>query len=273
MKSENFIVLIFIVQELKPNGRKISGYVVPNNLTLYGIHENRRLPENMMDVDNHGTYVAQVAGGVNYGVASKADLHFVKWKNAYSAVPLDEARWPEDIRHPIPSFASIVDFCSHILDHIQSNKKQGKAVVSISFGNTLFNSHTSTYMLIFDLVFPNKEAFMRDSWMQFIQQLETYDAVLVVAAGNWGREHTQDLNLPHVLGRDDNMIITVGGVKADGSFHDITTLPKNDRSGTITVYAQSLSVPVLKYGPETPPEGEKDLMKGTSLAAPAVVSS
>ena len=101
-----------------------------------------------------------------------------------------------------------------------------------------------------------------------MQVLKAYDAVLVVAPGNQGNEKDayQERWLPAALGRNDNIMITVGGVKPDGRFHDSTPLPRDENSGTITVYAQSSKVSMMWNGKEA-------LLEGTSFAAPAVVSN
>ena len=66
----------------RTSDRDVQNYVVPNMYTLAN-EPNRALwpPEDdISDINGHGTMVASIAGGLKYGVASKANLFLIKVK-------------------------------------------------------------------------------------------------------------------------------------------------------------------------------------------------
>lgn len=76
-------------QEFAKTGRTVEDYVVPNVFTLdcspFVKAEDIRADEDMVDYNGHGTAVASVAGGITQGVASRANLKIVKFRNAATA--------------------------------------------------------------------------------------------------------------------------------------------------------------------------------------------
>ncbi|KAJ5901605.1 Subtilisin-like protease 6 [Penicillium taxi] len=226
------------------NDRKVTHYVVDNEKTLpldsSLTDASWRKPSDITDWGDHGTSVACVAGGLVYGVASKANLHLVKAKNAWKkpGSPLKVGRY---------QLAALSDAFIHILGHIRTNSK-GKAVVNMSWG--IESSQDVTNLL--DM---------------FIKNLEALDAVPVTSAGNTGDEDDSGLEkkVPTNLGTDDNTLITVGGTKSDGDLWSKTTPKRAGKAGSITVYAQGSKV--------TTQNGEGVVSSdhsGTSLASPAI---
>lgn len=101
-------------------------------------------------------------------------------------------------------------------------------------------------------------------WGGFLKDIEKLDVVFVTSASNYGEDEGYvDQYWPPALGREDNAVITVGGVKDDGGFWPVSTPHREGFLGSITVYAQGENVPA--DGGST--------ASGTSFAAPAVVSS
>lgn len=71
--------------ELKPtDDRKVGKYFVPRSITLPNMPEGNMAPDDIKCYTRfgHGTHVASIAGGLKYGVASKANLVLVKHKSA-----------------------------------------------------------------------------------------------------------------------------------------------------------------------------------------------
>lgn len=109
-----------------------------------------------------------------------------------------------------------------------------------------------------------------------------HDIITIVAAGNEGEDFagTLDRFAPTNNGKDDNPLITVGGVHADGKVWTKTTWKKTggvDSEGSISVYA--LAHQVLGAGSIRGEDGQwlyneatdaTEKRDGTSQAAPAV---
>lgn len=72
--------------EFDTSEREVRFHVVSNDFTLGSIRpvleERRWGPEDITDINGHGTLVASIAAGSSYGVASRANLVMVKFRNA-----------------------------------------------------------------------------------------------------------------------------------------------------------------------------------------------
>jgi hypothetical protein len=86
---------------------------------------------------------------------------------------------------------------------------------------------------------------------------------VVTAAGN-SPEKRLHQTIPQKLGTASNRIITVGGVKKDGTLYELTTPAEGGQGGSITLYAPAEDVIVPSPG--------NNLHSGTSQAAAIVVS-
>jgi hypothetical protein len=83
----------------------------------------------------HGTLVASVAGGRVFGVASKADLVVVKWKNGID---------PVGQGHYVLSSSKLAALCDAfrwIFADVQRTNRQGRAVINFSAGKSLLVLH------------------------------------------------------------------------------------------------------------------------------------
>lgn len=85
-----------------------------------------RKPVDMTDWSDHGTGVACVAGGLQYGVSSKSNLYLVKAKNAWQ-------KPGGSVKKGKYTISALSDAFVHILGHITTNTK-GRAVVNMSWG-------------------------------------------------------------------------------------------------------------------------------------------
>ncbi|KAF1980799.1 hypothetical protein K402DRAFT_265780 [Aulographum hederae CBS 113979] len=115
------------------NGRKVDSYVVPNTETLPGIPEDLQAPEDMTDYKNHGTGVASVAGGLRYGVASKANLCLIKISNCAK-----NPQNPGSGRYlsRVTTADALIDAFEHAFRHIaerRANGDKGYSIFSMSF--------------------------------------------------------------------------------------------------------------------------------------------
>ena len=91
------------------------------------------MPEDLTDWNGHGTMVASMAGGKQFGVASKANLHLVKATNSF--LGRDENGQPI-IETPLYNDLSI-SFCFlNILHDIAAKRIEGKAVINMSIGKS-----------------------------------------------------------------------------------------------------------------------------------------
>ncbi|KAK1840808.1 tri m 2 allergen [Colletotrichum chrysophilum] len=277
-------VTIFIIdtgfnlghQELAPGSRKVKDYYVKNEnaVDLSKVALDKLAPDNSEDYFHdgqrrigHGTSVACVAGGTTLGVASNADLYLLKWKAAQkrnngSYGPIQSRR------------VALIDAFNHIRAQIlRANPSlKGKAVVNVSFG-------IKRDIALFDDIQADFEAFIED--------LEELGGVFVMAAGNAAQSPSPDRlgdHLPQLLGTQENSLITVGGVHADGSLQatsepegkmkgdppmqDGSPHPNANRRGSVTIYAQAEDVTGCIGDPADTRSTVK--MTGNSFASPAV---
>ncbi|KAH0443117.1 tri m 2 allergen [Colletotrichum camelliae] len=281
-------VTIFIIdtgfnlghQELAPGSRKVKDYYVKNEnaVDLAKVAASNGLdklaPDNSEDYFHdgqrrigHGTSVACVAGGTTLGVASNADLYLIKWKAAQkrnngSYGPIQSRR------------KALIDAFNHIRAQIMraNPSLKGKAVVNVSFG-------IKRGIALFDDIQADFEAFIED--------LEELGGVFVMAAGNSAQSPSPDRlgdHLPQLLGTQENSLITVGGVHADGSLQatsepegkmqsdppmeDGSPHPNANRRGSVTIYAQAEDVTGCIGDPADTRSTVQ--MTGNSFASPAV---
>ena len=115
--------------------RTVKYYVVPNEKTL-PLDEALtdpawRKPRDITDWSNHGTGVACVAAGLEYGVASKSNLYLVKAKNAW------QKQGTGSIKKRGFTISALSDAFVHILGEIRSSHLRGKAAVTMSFSRPL----------------------------------------------------------------------------------------------------------------------------------------
>jgi hypothetical protein len=80
----------------------------------------------------HGTLVASVAGGRVFGVASKADLVVVKWKNGYDPLGVGHFSLPGG------KLAALQDAFRWIFADVEQTNRQGRAVINFSAGTSFF---------------------------------------------------------------------------------------------------------------------------------------
>jgi hypothetical protein len=104
---------------------------------------------------------------------------------------------------------------------------------------------------------------LEKTFKEFFEWCETFKITVVTAAGN-SPEQRLHQTIPQKLGTASNRIITVGGVKKDGTFYELTTPAEGGQGGSITLYAPAEDVVVPSPG--------NNLHSGTSQAAAIVVS-
>lgn len=220
---------------------------------------NEVIDDNLPDGESygHGTGVACVAGGLDTGVASRANLLLVKTENFFINTLTGEKRQPGI------TVAALQDAFSAIRDQSNSqNMPYGKRVINLS----LVLAQTS----------------QAGSFMEFFfQRQEQEGTTIVMAAGNSGYDYSDDTipkyqaeQSPQKFATDDNGYIVVGGTYHDGSIWEWTTAP-GARPGsaasdsTTSVWAQADDVYTCDAN------GASNAMRlrdGTSFAAPQVVS-
>ncbi|KAJ5573894.1 uncharacterized protein N7459_008321 [Penicillium hispanicum] len=223
--------------------RQVHYYVVDNEKTLpLGRSLSNpawRKPQDMTDWSDHGTGVACVAGGLVYGVASKANLFLVKAKNAWQkpGEPLEISKY---------RLAALSEATMVVLGHIRTYTR-GKAVVNLSLGKPASRKATQ----LFD---------------DFIARLEQLDTGTVTSAGNTGTTPGSGLEqrTPTNLGTDSDSLVTVGGVKDNGNLWRLTVPERPNQAGSMSVYAQAEDVETINaYGAEAD-------VSGTSYAAATI---
>jgi len=87
----------------------------------------------------HGTLVASVAGGRVFGVASRADLVLVKWKNG-AQTPLNDGQFNSHYTLPGGKVAALQDAFRWIMSDVVATKRQGRAVINFSAGRRSVSS-------------------------------------------------------------------------------------------------------------------------------------
>ncbi|KAF2789529.1 subtilisin-like protein, partial [Melanomma pulvis-pyrius CBS 109.77] len=203
----------------------------------------------------HGTKMATIAGGKIHGIAPNADLFLVKTTGNFNRGPSTEqeereeregTRFIEDSNHPLQPGA-LEDSLNAVRDHILERLKvnpDAKSVINMSWGVQLDRGG----------------AILENLFHQFFTWTEENKITVVLAAGNTASEqlHTK---VPQKFGTPTNGIITVGGVKQDGTLYTPTSPEVPGQSGSMTVYAPAVDVVV---------PGPGNLDTGTSQAAAIV---
>ncbi|KAK4979605.1 hypothetical protein LTR28_003706 [Elasticomyces elasticus] len=186
--------------------------------------------------DGHTTCVASKAAGKNFGVAKKAEL--VSVKTSISD--------PRDI-------SSIFD---QILSDVQKKKRQGKAVINLSWG-----------------VAPPSNGVVPQHWLIAARHLRKLmneeDVIVVGSAGNHrqypGRENID--RYPKIFAADDFPIINVGNTLANGNANKYSQIgPK------LHVWAVGTDITCASAKRKDPnkPWSPDRKNYGTSFAAPQV---
>lgn len=233
----------------------IREYVVPNRLMLPYSDPSEYGPEDARDHADrryHGTGVASVAAGAVHGVASKATLAIVKFRN----VATNSASGNTIMRGVTePALAAAWDWViNDVIFQRAKASNHGTAlrgfIINMSYG---FNIQM--------------QRGHRDVLQQRVQWALGNDTVVVIAAGNDGLlDPPPGLHetSPQDQGASQNALITVGGTDRDGNLWKGTT-PDLGNGGSITTYAQAYQVEVASGG-----LGYSHTVDGTSFAAPAV---
>jgi subtilisin family serine protease len=127
-------------QDLAANGLRVNTIYIPNSFTLAPQEPNPNLwaPDNIRDWNGHGTAVASVADGITHGVASKADLVLVKFRN-FSRNPNPGGQIPWHAREAMSSALDLAFelITRDVLDQREAGNT-GKFIVNLSYGK--FNS-------------------------------------------------------------------------------------------------------------------------------------
>jgi subtilisin family serine protease len=112
------------------NGRMVDTYVVPNQLTPANEQNFEWAPEDITDYNGRGTSVASVAAGIQRGVASRADLVLIKYKNAAKS-------YNNEWKLRQATLFAVQDASQYMIEEIRtrrSNGYSGKAIINFSGG-------------------------------------------------------------------------------------------------------------------------------------------
>jgi subtilisin family serine protease len=85
------------------------------------------MPPDLTDWNDHGTQVACLAAGVQYGVAPNANLVLVKYRNAF------RSRIGK-VSTPLATVEAMADALHWIIQHIDTNNRAGISVINLSWG-------------------------------------------------------------------------------------------------------------------------------------------
>jgi hypothetical protein len=110
---------------------------------------------------------------------------------------------------------------------------------------------------------------MEDIFRDFFEFTEAKGIPVVLAAGNNIKQKLHQ-GVPQKFGTDGNGIITVGGVKQDGSLWEDTAPAIPGEDGSMTVFAPAVDIIVPGNGGDL--HVGTSLNKGTSQAAAITVS-
>ncbi|KAF2163814.1 hypothetical protein M409DRAFT_25995 [Zasmidium cellare ATCC 36951] len=252
-----------------PSNRESGWHVIPNQLTMTEDLINKKNADwEPLDEDlrghgspNHGTGVAIAASGLNYGVAPKANLNFLKVRGT--------VRKNSDgtLFSPPPQYGAVHRAISIIQNDINLRKLGGKSVVNFSWGVHRYHAQPVDVTSPLYKLFAKFEAWCNDKGLIF-----------VAAAGNFGNKGKSSIptggTLPQRVGTKDNALITVGGVNRNGWLW-LPTSPEGAWSrepdgltGSITLYAPASGVEA-NMAPVGQPPSIRNLA-GTSLASPIV---
>ncbi|KAL2065238.1 hypothetical protein VTL71DRAFT_2907 [Oculimacula yallundae] len=203
-------------------------------------------PDNVMSESrNHGSCVASLAAGRVYGVAKKAHLYPIKYKNSRGAVT--ELALQAAFMHVINTVMN------------KDSRKDGPpttpgwAVLSFSQGFGLLEG--KAWQTRRNLM----EVLLKECWKN--------DIVTVIAAGNEGDKPGFDLSrdIPACLGTPTNPLITVGATNSQGNRLPLTN-KDTGLGGSITTSAQGDN----EVRCVAPGASGSQTQKGTSVAAPQI---
>lgn len=226
------------------------------------------------DYTGHGTGVAAIAGGTNFGVASKANLHLIKMSQRVRRFKVNP-KPNEDKVEDVPAYSSYQTVAWSIRavfehwDSLEERKPPNGAVVNLSIG--VYAPPPSEHDL-------NPEMdFMLDVFLRFVVDAKLDGISFVFAAGNVVEGDASSMGyldeyFPCALGTPSSDYLTVGGVNDDGTLWPETRYKSkgtSDQSPRPDIWAQASRITIANRGGGAPIPDQK----GTSFAAPAVVST
>ena len=245
-------------EEFKDRGTGVSstGWCVPNSRTDGRTNMPDRGPDALKEYTDwseteqhylgHGTSVASVAVGKNFGVASKANLIMVKMFNGISTgKPLPGA--PATV--VTPSYAAWRWATNKIFVDIIERRLERKAVVNLSYAIEEAGE---------------SDGKLRNLLGRFLRICAANKIVVVVGSGNFGNQWrggpsdalikqkpdfpatpwNQDFEIPGNLATAYPSLIVVGGINRNGSLFFRTTPVTSPGREPISVYALASGVKV-----------------------------
>lgn len=262
-------------QEFDASEREVRDFVVPNRhtLALGSLSDDQKGPEDMADINGHGTMVASIAAGYVSGVASKANLVVVKMRNSAKNPqnPESDKLIPRGVTDSALEFALSWTFKDIEQQRRQNTDPNAKYIINLSYGKRCHSQGLWQTILTRNLGWIKESAQGKINTMErALRKCKDKDITLVVAAGNDGAIRTLDTLTPQAFGTDDRFsMITVGGVDQAGKYYR-DTIQGNGQGGQVDIYADAVNVVAAKH------DGEDDSTTpatGTSAAAPAIVST
>ncbi|KAH7411597.1 peptidase S8/S53 domain-containing protein [Phaeosphaeria sp. MPI-PUGE-AT-0046c] len=243
--------------DLDSSQRTVETYFVSNdvaftdeyiaNMRKFGRANAAPVIAHIGDDSGHGTKMATIAGGKVHGIAPKANLYLLKFMGHWNSEKA--AREPDRLGkiQPMALTAVFDTLRLHVTRRLRVNK-DAKSVINLSWG---VDTDPTGAGPIIEALFP-----------EFLDWCENFKIPIVVAAGNDPEKNLHD-KIPQKFGTKDNLIITVGGVRDDGTLWPGTTLHEPGQAGSMSVWSPAMDVvvPGPGNGPNT----------GTSQAA-AIVS-
>ena len=262
-------------QEFDASEREVRDFVVPNRhtLALGSLSDDQKGPEDMTDINGHGTMVASIVAGYISGVASKANLVVVKMRNwaKNPQNPESDKLIPRGVTDSALEFALSWTFKDIEQQRRQNTDPNAKYVINLSYGKWYHPQGLWQTILTRSLGWIKEIAQGKINIMErALRKCKDKDITLVIAAGNEGAIRTLDTLTPQAFGTDDRFsMITVGGVDQAGRYYR-DTVQGNGQGGQVDIYADAVNVVAAKH------DGEDDSTTsatGTSAAAPAIVST
>ena len=258
--------------------RKGDAYVVPNYLTLADVRDKRWWPreqELLHDVIGHGTIVASLAVGQEHGVAPNANFVLVKFVQFYHSPHSKQREYAQ------PRRAAVKHAWQWVVKDVAKRRRHGdpgKFIVNMSCGTSIIygplqgagvanKSEGFRYRPAPGAFYVN---YMNHVLRRILKKCWKNDIITVVPAGNSGKVHklSMDKTAPQNLGREDNALITVGGVDLRGVYWPGTAFDVG-KGGSITIYAMAEGVIGVGANSIGDPWATK-IGIGTSFASPMV---
>lgn len=182
------------IPDLQANGREVTTFVVPPSFTLSeSIPIDRRGPTDISDIGDrdastntfrgHGTGVASAAGGLEYGVTPRANLHLIKGKGSFC-----QPRGEGLTSHVAAGYThqAIERAFGHIQGHyfgLRTNNGVTRAVINLSWGIARQDGAREV----------NRDSELGRLFDKFLSWAVDNDIVVVCAAGNFGRSAEQQV--------------------------------------------------------------------------------